>query len=109
MSSQVVAALVAGGVSIVVSVIAGVGSFRLQRSKLREELRTEFMAETAIRDLLLHDKWRLRSFGVIAQRVRGFDADELRRLLIRAGAVCFEDKGGEELWGLRTRNEDRLG
>jgi len=69
MSSNVVAALIAGGVSIVVSIVAAVGSFRLQRSKLREEL---------------------------------------RRLLIRAGAVCFEGKDGVEMWGLRTRNEDRL-
>ncbi|HUA10412.1 MAG TPA: hypothetical protein VMA83_00225 [Solirubrobacteraceae bacterium] len=108
MSSNVVAALIAGGVSIVVSVVAAVGSFRLQRSRLRDELRTEFMAETAIRDLLLHDDWRLRSFQVIAHRIRGFEDDELRRLLIRAGAVCFDGKDGAEMWGLRTRNEDRL-
>lgn len=101
------AVLIAGGVSIVVSVVAAVGAIRLQRSKLREDLRTEFMAETAIRDLLLHDEWRLRSFSVIAQRIRGFEEDELRRLLISAGAVCFEVSGGE-MWGLRTSNEDRL-
>jgi hypothetical protein len=103
------AALIAGGVSIVVSLITGIAAFRLQKSRLREELRTEFMAETAIRDLLLHETRSLRSFSVIKKRVRGFDDDELRRLLIRAGAICFEDKASEEMWGLRTRNEDRLG
>ena len=108
MSSQVMAALIAGGVSIVVSMITGIVAFRLQKSRLREELRTEFMAEAAIRDLLLHETWPLRSFSVIKKRVRGFEDNELRQLLIRAGAVCFEDKAGEEMWGLRTRNEDKL-
>jgi hypothetical protein len=108
MSSEVATALIAGGVSVVVSIIGGVGSFRLQERRLREELRTQFMAESAIRELLLHDKWRLRSFGVIKKRIRGFGDDELRQLLIRAGAVCFEARGGEEMWGLRVRNADQL-
>jgi hypothetical protein len=109
MSSEVVTALIAGGVSVVVSIIGGATSFRLQEKRLREELRTQFMAEAAIRELLLHDKWRLRSFGVIKKRIRGFSDDELRQLLIRAGAVCFEAQDGEEMWGLRVRNTDRLG
>jgi hypothetical protein len=108
MSSEVAAALIAGGVSVVVSIIAAVGSFRLQERRLREELRTQFMAEGAIRELLLRDQWKLRSFDVIKKRIRGFGDDELRQLLIRAGAVCFEARSGEEMWGLRTRNGDRL-
>lgn len=88
--------------------IAAVGSFRLQERRLREELRTQFMAEGAIRELLLRDQWKLRSFDVIKKRIRGFGDDELRQLLIRAGAVCFEARSGVEMWGLRTRNGDRL-
>ncbi len=108
MSSQVMAAVIASGVSIVLSLTTGIGAFRLQKSRLREELRTEFMAEAAIRDLLLHDTWSLRSFSVIKKRVRGFEENELRQLLIRAGAICFDDKAGEEMWGLRIRNENKL-
>lgn len=108
MSSEVATVLIAGGVSVVVSIIGGIGSFRLQERRLREELRTQFMAEAAIRELLLHDDWRLRSFDVIKKRIRGFGDDELRQLLIRAGAVCFDARDGKEMWGLRVRNAERL-
>jgi hypothetical protein len=67
------------------------------------------MAEEAIRALLQHDRWRLRSFRVISGHIRGFTDDELRKLLIRAGALCFAGPSGQEWWGLRERNQDRLG
>jgi hypothetical protein len=46
-----------------------------------------------------------RSFGAIKHRLGGYGDDELRRLLVSIGAVRFEGKGGEELWGLLNRNE----
>jgi hypothetical protein len=66
------------------------------------------MAEQAIRDLLSREDWRLRSFTAIQQRLGGFNEDELRRLLVRAGALRFEGNEGQEMWGLRQRNQDRL-
>jgi hypothetical protein len=66
------------------------------------------MAEEAIRQLLLHDEWRQRSFAAIKNRVGGFSDDDLRQLLVRAGALRFEGSNGDELWGLRERNQDRL-
>jgi hypothetical protein len=66
------------------------------------------MAEEAIRSLLLHDNWRKRSFAAIKAKVGGFSDDELRQLLVRSGALRFEGPEGEELWGLRERNQDRL-
>jgi hypothetical protein len=84
-------------------------ALRAQEARLRTELRTEFMAEEAIRLLLEHEDWSLRSFDEIKRRIRGFTDDELRRLLVRAGAIAFErTRGGEELWGLRERNRSRL-
>jgi hypothetical protein len=84
-------------------------ALRAQEAKLRTELRTEFMAEEAIRLLLEHEDWTLRSFEEIKRRIRGFDDDELRQLLVRAGAVAFErTRGGDEMWGLRERNRGRL-
>lgn len=78
--------------------------FRLQEERLRTELRTEFMAETAIQELL-NGKFDQRSFAVIKKRVGGFGDDELRQLLVRSGAVRFYRKrDGVEMWGLRTRN-----
>ena len=80
-------------------------ALELQEERLRVELRTEYMAEAAIAQML----WKaepLRSFARIKDRIGGFDYDELRRLLVRAGALRFTSNDGKtELWGLRDRNE----
>jgi hypothetical protein len=88
--------------------IAEEAALRAQEARLRMEMRTVFMAEEAIRGLLMHSDWTLRSFEEIEKRVRGFDQNELRQLLVRAGAVAFTGKRGEELWGLRDRNSQDL-
>jgi hypothetical protein len=109
MSPAMSTALVAGAVSVIVSVFTTFGALYLQRERLRTELRTEFMAEESINTLLRHKTWKRRSFFEIQRRIRGFTDDELRKLLIRAGAVAFSAKeGGAELWGLRDRNADVL-
>ena len=68
------------------------------------------MAEEAMKKLLKHPRCdNQRTFDRIKERVGGFDDEELRRLLIRAGAVKFKSKSdGAEMWGLRERNEDEL-
>jgi len=83
---------------------------RLQEERLRTELRTEFMAEEAIKQLLNHPRWpQQRSFAEIKRRIGGFEDNELRRLLVRAGAVKFKRiEDGAEMWGLRERNVDAL-
>jgi hypothetical protein len=62
------------------------------------------MAEEAIRALLENDRWPKRSFAQIQSRIGGFPENELRQLLVRAGAVRFSGSGDDELWGLRSRN-----
>jgi hypothetical protein len=47
--------------------------------------------------------------AVIKVHLGGFADDELRKILVRAGAVRFEAKSGSELWGLLERNHDLLG
>jgi hypothetical protein len=89
------------------------GDLKVQEERLKTELRTEFMAEAAIRQLLSHPDWKQRTFQSIRRKMHGaFEDPELRRLLIRSGAVCFWGKlqGGreEEYWGLIDRNQDRL-
>jgi hypothetical protein len=101
-------ALISGGVSLVVATIVAVTTVRLERERLRTELRTEFMAEAAIRALLSVDDLPLRSFEKIRHHVGGFEDPELRRLLIRSGALRFKARDGSEMWGLRDRNLDRL-
>lgn len=82
-------------------------AFRLQEERLRAELRTEFMAESAIQQLL-SEAQKQRSFEAIDRRIGGFEEDELRKLLVRSGPVRFyrqeSDRTKTELWGLRTRN-----
>ncbi len=82
--------------------------FQLQQERLRTELRTEFMAEEAVKKLLSVERWKKRSFDEIKKRVAGFEDNELRKLLVRSGAVRFEGGNGGELWGLRERNEDEV-
>jgi hypothetical protein len=121
-ADAVTAAVIAGGVSLLVSGASALASRRLQdarmhaeaknarlgqqaaldqqASRLRTELRTEFMAEEAIHALLTHEDWTLRSLDAIKRRVKGFDDEELRRLLVRAGAVAFDrPDSSEEMWG----------
>jgi hypothetical protein len=105
---HMVQGLLSVGVPIVVAFITAIAASRLQTNRLRMELRTEFMAEEAIRQLLLHEQWRQRSFDTIQSRIGGFEADALRQLLVRAGAVRFKSREGEELWGLRERNKAHL-
>jgi hypothetical protein len=66
------------------------------------------MAEAAVRQLLLTPRWTMRSFDEIEKKLGGFDGDELRKLLVRAGAIRFEGRDATEYWGLRERNEDQL-
>jgi hypothetical protein len=106
--SALIAAVV-GAVSAVAAALLTIrGAHRTELARLRTELQTEFMAEEAIRQLLMHRDWKRRSFGVIKNRLRGFQDDELRRLLVRSGAVCFSGQGDNEFWGLRSRNEESL-
>jgi hypothetical protein len=101
-------AVVSAVVALVVAAVTTGATFRLQENRLRLELRTQFMAEEAIRLLLQHERWQQRSFDVMKRHIGGFDDESLRQLLVRAGALRFEGKQGEELWGLRDRNLDRL-
>jgi hypothetical protein len=94
--------------SIVVSAVTGFITaflaFLIQERKLRRDYRLEFMAENAARELLECEKWEKRSFVAIKSRLGGFDDDELRKVLVRAGAVRFTGANREELWGLLKRN-----
>jgi hypothetical protein len=108
-SSAVIAGVVAllvAGCAAMVNVATTRSTLRHEREKLEAEMRTQFMAEAAIRELLLQEGWEQRSFTVIQNKVGGFEDDELRQLLVRSGAVRFfgKDPQQTEYWGLRERN-----
>lgn len=94
--------------AIITAVIMGLVTFALQERKLKWELRTEFMAEQAAKALLEHDDWNMRSFEEIRKRLGGFENDELRKILARAGAVKFKGDDGKELCGLTSKDKSKL-
>jgi len=103
-SPEITSALVAGVVALVVALLsAWFASLRFKR-----EFALEFRTETLLRRLLSDPRWRLRTFKTIKHHVAGFEDDDLRRTLIRAGAVRFSDDSGVEIWGLLERTADLL-
>ena len=100
------AALIAGAVSLVVAIGTSLIGWKIAGDRLREETRTEFMAEQAVITLLQHKRWRRRTFKSIKTTVGGFGDDELRQLLVRAGALRFTHDGQTEVWGLLSRNAE---
>lgn len=95
--------------SAFIALITSFLAFVIQERKLKAEMRTEFMAEKAARLLFEHYKWEKRTFSEIKKRLGGFKDDELRKILVRAGAVRFHEReGDEELWGLISRNRSDL-
>lgn len=102
----VVAALLGAAVSALATFLIQERKLRREFKLDRENLRTGFMAEQVARQLLESEKWVQRSFAVIKQRLSGFEDNELRKILVRAGAVRFgQDK---ETWGLLSRNKNAL-
>lgn len=92
--------------SALTAAVTGLITFAVQERRLRRELRTEFMAEQAAKALLETDLWKKRSFAEIKKRLAGFGDDDLRKILVGAGAVRFETSDGGELWGLTSRNTE---
>lgn len=92
--------------SVMAAVAASIGAFLIQERRWRKEFKTEFIAEKAVKKLLMHENWKQRSFEEISKKIGGFEDDKLRKLLVRAGAVRFyRTNDNKELWGLLSRNE----
>ena len=90
-------------ITIITAAMTSILTFLLQERRLRrdfeldrERMRTEFMAEQVARQLLESERWQKRSFEAIKRRLGGFEDDELRKILVRAGAVRFEGDEGQE-------------
>lgn len=74
----------------------------------RRQYLLEYRTEAALKRLLKGSKWKLRTFKTIQYHIAGFEEDDLRKALIRTGAVRFRDANGVEIWGLLERNRDLL-
>ena len=81
------------------------GSFKSQI----EQIKTEYMAEQTAKKYLEHPDHTKRSFSLLKARLGGFEDNELRKILVRAGAVKFvTTKEGKriEWWGLLDKNPE---
>lgn len=74
-----------------------------QLAALREQFRTEYMAETTARHFLSHRSYTDRSFETLSMHLGGFSEEELRKILVRAGAIRVFRDDGSEWWRLLSR------
>ncbi len=80
--------------------------FNHQIRSLREQNKTEFMAEETARHFLSHNSFTDRSFETLQNNLGGFSDDELRRVLVRAGAIRIFRDDGSEWWRLLSRMDE---
>ena len=106
-SAQMNAAIITGVVSLNISLIIALVATILSNRKMRQNFKLEFAAEGVAREMLIDRKWPYRTFRVLKYHLSGFTDDELRKILVRAGGIRLT-AGGQEVWGLLTRNRQYL-
>ena len=79
-----------------------------QLAALREQFKTEYMAEQTARHFLSHRGYTDRSFDTLAKHLGGYGDDDLRRILVRAGAIRDFRDDGSEWWRLLSRMDEYI-
>lgn len=103
-------------ISGISALIGGLISFTLQFIKFKHEIKkvqathkTDFMAEETAIHFLSHKSFTDRSFETLKSHLGGFDDDELRKILVRAGAIrVYRDEDNSEWWRLLSRNSEYI-
>ena len=97
-------AIVGGGISYLLNrqLLAN------QLRALQEQNKAEFMAETTARHFLGHKGFTDRSFETLRSHLGGFEDDELRKILVRAGAIRVYREDGSEWWRLLSRMDEYI-
>lgn len=102
-------------ISLSAAITGGLISFLLQYIKFKQEIqllkdehKTLFSAESTAIHFLSHKGYTDRSFEMLKERLGGFEDDELRKILVRAGAVRFfrNDNPQDEWWRLLSRMDE---
>ncbi|AEG94274.1 hypothetical protein [Ramlibacter tataouinensis] len=95
------------------ALVGGAISWLLNRQQFQHQLRmqrelhkTEFMAEETARLFLSHKGFTDRSFETLRRHLGGFEDDELRKILVRAGAMRVYREDGSEWWRLISRMDE---
>jgi len=97
-------AVVGGGISYLLNRQALANQLRA----LQEQHKAEFMAETTARHFLGHKSFTDRSFETLRSHLGGFGDDELRKILVRAGAIRIYREDGSEWWRLLSRMDEYI-
>jgi hypothetical protein len=79
-----------------------------QLAALKEQFKTDFMAEETARHFLSHKSYTDRSFDVLKKHLGGFSEDDLRKILVRAGAIRTFRDDGTEWWRLLSRMDEYI-
>lgn len=82
--------------------------FKHQIAALHQQYKTECMAEETARHFLNHEGYTDRSFEHLQKSLGGFEEDELRKILVRAGAVRTYREDDSEWWYLLSRMPERI-
>ncbi|MCT8338582.1 hypothetical protein MG296_00820 [Flavobacteriaceae bacterium TK19130] len=97
------------------TLVGGLISWLLQKQRfsqelkiLQEQYKTDFMAETTAKHFLNHQGYTDRSFETLQKHLGGFEDDELRKILVRAGAIRTYREDGSEWWRLLSRMDEFL-
>lgn len=100
--SALLGAVVGGGISFMLNRQQFQNQLRIQR----EQHKVEYMAEETARHFLSHKSFIDRSFETLRNHLGGFEDDELRKILVRAGAIRVFREDGSEWWRLLTRMDE---
>jgi hypothetical protein len=85
MTPHIESAVIAGIVALVVGILASSASVWIYHNQSR----TETNAVATAKKLLKQKQYQWRPFELLKRRLGGFDDNELRKILLRAGAVRF--------------------
>lgn len=100
--SALLGAAVGGGISFLLNR----QQFQNQLRLAQEQHKVEFMAEETARHFLGHKSFTDRSFETLRNHLGGFEDDELRKILVRAGAIRVYREDGSEWWRLLSRMDE---
>ncbi len=114
MDPIIIGALIGVVGTIIVAIIYVFGP-RWKSKKITKTPKERTLKEKTLKEAekialqLLNDKrFNMRLFSTIKKRVGLASEKELRDLLVRIGAVPFDGEGDEELWGLKSRNLEKI-
>ena len=79
-----------------------------QIAAIKEQYKTDYMAEETTQHFLSHKSFTDRSFDTLKKYLGGFEDNELRKILVRAGALRVIRDDGTEWWRLLSRMDEYI-